>query len=227
MTTPKTKEPTKTTEQEVDELLEAVDDTEPVATEKDKAIAASSVVPLHVVASNKEKDMRPGAVLARKKRGRPKKVAKKPTVDELEYHAEMQRQQAEFVEADALVTSTKMRTDSPEMLQALKERLARMTAVLEFMRIEGQKLGKMDGQLVSRQVAAIREIAQIELKIRELGAQTIDLNSEPLQRVFAMFIEKIQQVARDVLSEQQFDIFFNKLETELDGWEEEAENLVR
>ena len=220
---------------DLDELVKSVvDDSDPVEgseepaekTQLERTVEAASVVPLHVV-TGKPTDMRPGAVALRRKRGRPKKVASKPTIGDLEYHAEMQRQQALFVEADPIVKSTVKREGSPEMLQALKERLARMTATLEWMRIENAKTGKADAQIVSRQVAAVREIAAIELKIRELGAQVIDLRSEPIQKVFGLFISKIKEVAREVMSEQQFDVLFNKLETELDGWEDEAESLIR
>lgn len=220
---------------DVDELVKSVvDDSDPVEdseepsekSQLERTVEAASVVPLHVVTA-KPTDMRPGAVVLRRKRGRPKKLSVKPTVEDLEYHAEMQRQQALFVEADPLVKATMARADSPKMLQALKERLARMTATLEWMRIENAKTGKIDAQIVSRQVASVREIAAIELKIRELGVQVIDLRSEPIQKVFSLFISKIQEVAKDVLPEQQFNILFNRLETELDGWEEEAEDLIR
>jgi hypothetical protein len=55
----------------------------------------------------------------------------------------------------------------------------------------------------------------------------IDLHSEPVQKIFGMFIGKLQEAAKAVLPQEQFDLLFNRLETELDGWEDEADSLLR
>ena len=215
-----------TTPDEVDELVDAVvgDGLSPAAT---KQIRAASVVPLHAVAAPKTTMTPSQNRKGGRKRGRPKAIKAKPTADELAYHAQMQVEQAAFIDDDEIVKTTVGRADSPEILQALKERMARLAATLEHMRIENQKYGKMDAQIVTRQVAALKEIAQIELKIRELGVTMIDLHSEPIQRVFALFIDRIKTVAQAVLSEEQAEVFFNRLGSELDGWEEDAENQLR
>jgi hypothetical protein len=183
--------------------------------------------------------MRPGAVLKRQEeaeakakgakrgRGRPKSVAKKPDIDDLAYHQEAIQREVSFVDGDAVVKATSDRKDSVEVLHLLKGRIARAAAALEFQRVEMQKYGKDTGQVTSRQIAALKEIALIELKIRELGAQMLDLRSEPVQKVLGMFIAKLQEAAKEVLPEEQFDLLFNRLETSLDGWEDEAESLLR
>jgi hypothetical protein len=230
-----------TEEKAVDELLEAAEE----LTDGAKTLQAANVLPFHAATShsprNKAKalDMRPGAVQKRKEeeeakakgakrqRGRPKKVEKKPDVEDLRYHQETIKREVGFVDADAVVHATNDRKDSAEVLHLLKTRIARAAASLEFQRIEMQKYGRDTGQVTGRQIAALKDIANIELKIRELGSQMIDLRAEPVQRVFAMFITKLQEAAKDVLPEAQFDLLFNKLETELDGWEDEAESLLR
>lgn len=231
-----------TEEYAVDELLEAAD--EPT-NEGSRALQAANVVPFHAATGhsprNREKpeDMRPGAVLKRKEeaeakakeakrtRGRPKKLEKKPNVEDLLYHQEVLRREVEFVDGDPIVSATTDRKDSVEVLHLLKTRIARAAASLEFQRIEMQKYGRDTGQVTGRQISALKDIANIELKVRELGAQMVDLRSEPVQKVFAMFISKLQEAAKDVLAQEHFDLLFNRLETELDGWEDEAESLLR
>lgn len=222
----------------VDELLDVATE----LTEGEKTLQAANVVPFHAATSHSPRnkvDMRPGAVLKRREeaearakgstrsRGRPKKVEKKPDVEDLQYHQETIERQVGFVDTDAVVTATVDRKDSAEVLHLLKTRIARAAASLEFQRVEMMKYGKDTGQVTSRQIAALKEIATIELKIRELGAQMIDLRSEPVQKVFGLFISKLQEAAKGILPEAQFDLLFNKLETELDGWEDEAESLLR
>lgn len=210
----------------VEEVLDAIDETDPVAEEEavaaepskaERDLAVATVVNLADVTS----------VPARRGRGRPRKIEKKPTVDDLTYHAEMQAQEIEFVESDEIVQVTTERKNSAEVLHQIKERLARQAANLEFRRIELNKRGADTAQIISRQAAVLKEIAAIELKIRELGSHTLDLRGESFQKVFRLFLTKISSVARDTLPPEQFDIFFNKLENELHGWEDEAESLLR
>lgn len=223
----------KTLDQEVEEVLGAVDGTDPVndagvdpvpevqvvpSPKAQMELKVAAVIPMHQV---------PG-IPAHRGRGRPKKIETKPTPDALAYHAEMTRQQIEYVDNDAIVQATNMRKDSAEMLHLVRARLARVQASLEFRRLEDEKRGGREAaQILSRQTAVLREIAQIELKIKEMGVQMLDLHGEPMQKVFAMFVERIQRVASEVLPKAQFDLFFNRLETALEGWEEEAESLIR
>lgn len=210
----------------VEEVLDAIDDSDPIAEEEavagepskaDRDLAVATVVNLADVTS----------VPAKRGRGRPRKIEKKPTVDDLAYHAQMQAEEIEFVESDEIVKVTTERKNSAEVLHQIKERLARQAANLEFRRIELNKRGADTAQIISRQAAVLREIAAIELKIRELGSHTLDLRGESFQRVFKLFLTKISSVAQETLPAEQFDIFFNKLENELHGWEDEAESLLR
>lgn len=226
MSTKDKNEATKDQEEEVQEMLDAVDDTDPVETpeeaptpkksEMDLKVAA--VVPIHQV---------PG-VQAKRGRGRPKKIRTQPTADDLAYHAAMQQAQTEYVDADALVQTASNRHDAMASLSVLKERLARMAATLEFRRIEDEKYGGKDSpQIISRQAAILKEIAAIDLKLKEMSTQTLDVYSEPVQKLMGMFIGKIQAIAQDCLPKEHFDVLFNRLEVDLDKWEEEAENLLR
>ncbi len=157
--------------------------------------------------------------------GRPKKINPKPTTDDLVYHAEMMRQKTAFIENDPLVKSSSARQEAVETLQRVKEEIARESAALHFQRIEEEKYGKDTSQMSSRRIAALREVAHLELEIRRLGATMIDLKSERFQKIFAFFLETVRESASEVLSPEQVDLLFNRLETKLDGWEEKAQVL--
>lgn len=183
-----------------------------------RQLKAANVVPLH-------------AATAPLKRGpgRPRKINPKPTPDDLAYHAEVQRQQIHFIEQDEIVKAADGRRDSIVMLQLLKQKIARSAAALEFQRVELQKYGKVQEatQVVTRQIAAIKELAAIELELTRKSDQLLDVRSEKVQKVFALFIERIREVAVATLTPQNQDLFFTRLESALNGWEDEAESRIR
>jgi hypothetical protein len=213
---------------EVNALLDTVEKGEagadPVEAEEEPMgksemdLRVAAVIPLHEI---------PGTTLKRRP-GRPKKIAPQPSASDLVYHAEMAKQQTNYVESDAIVRATKDRKDSMEVLNLTKERYARILAALEFRRIEDEKTGgKNSAQILSREAAVLRDIATLEMRISEMGVQTLDLRGEQMQKVFGVFVTKIREVAKEVLPKEQFDLFFNRCETALEGWEDEADSLLR
>lgn len=209
-------------EEEQSEQSDETDDSEAsdMSTPKNNSLQlqAAVVVPIHAATAP-----------AKRGPGRPRKINPKPTPDDLAYHAEMQRQQLNFIEQDAVVQAADSVTDSIEILQTLKRKIARSAAALEFQRIELQKYGKTQEatQVVSRQITALREVAAIEAEIAEKRTQTLDLRSGDIQKVFQLFIEKIKEVASETLPHESQDLFFIRLESALEGWEDEAESRLR
>ena len=203
-------------ENELGEIEES--DTEEAKTtpsETPVAAAGGMVVPLHAATGHG----------IRRGRGRPKKINPKPTGDDLLYHAEVRKQKTAFVGTDPLVKSTLERQDSMEILQKVKEKIAKEAAGLAFNIIEEGKYGKDTSQMSSRHIAALREVAHIELEIRRLGVTMIDLKGERFQKIFSYLLEVIKEAAGEVLTSEQLDLLFNRLETKLDGWEEKAQHL--
>ncbi len=187
--------------------------------EANKSVVAVSsggtVVPLHAAT---------GANIKRGP-GRPKKVGAKPTVDDLAYHAEMSVQRARYIDTDPLVKVAVSRQEAIDTLQQVKEQVAREAASLLFSKTEEEKYGRDTSQMSSRRIAALREIASIELEIKKLGVTMIDLKSERFTRIFKFFLANIREAASKVMSTEQLDLFVNQLETQLDGWEDKAQNL--
>ncbi len=215
----------------VDDLLDAVDDTDPV-TDPVEAPEPPKRVSQHARRVIKAANVTPIHEAPKKKRGpgRPKKIDKAPTEADLEYHAEVAREQTEFVDKDEIVLAARDRRNSVDTLQLVKERIAMSAASLEFHRVELQKRGQNNRevpQIISRQIAAMKEVANIEAEIRKLGIDAFDLKNERFQQVFALLIESFRDVAKEMLPSKQFDLLWNKLETQLEGWEDRAESLFR
>lgn len=193
------------------------DDTLDPDTETATIGSIAAVVPLHAATGNGIK----------RGRGRPKKINPKPTTDDLLYHAEMIRQKTGFVDADSLVKSSGNRKEAIETLHLVKEEIAREAAALLFDRVEAEKYGRDTSQMSSRRIAALRDVANLELEIRKLGASSIDLKGERFQKVFLFLLQTLREAAQEVLPPEQLNVLFNRLETKLEDWEDRAQELVR
>jgi hypothetical protein len=216
-------------ESEVEEILDALDDIDPEADDEAsdhtrRVLKAAAVVPIHQV-----KRTAAGRKIRRGPGRPPKKVHKSPTEEDLQYHQQVMEEQTEFIDSDEMVKAARERKPSLETLQLLKERLAMAGANLQFQQIELQKRGNYREVpiVISRQISAMKELANIELQISQFQASIFNLRDERLQRVFALLIETFRDVAKEMIPPEQFDLLWNRLETALEGWEDKADSLVR
>lgn len=191
-------------------------DEKDTSTELAKILPVAAVVPVHDAT---------GPI--KRGRGRPRVINPKPTVDDLAYHAEMQVRRAEFIDTDPIVTSIQGNRESTERLQKLQLEIAREAASLHFSRIDIEKYGKDSTQVSSRRIAALKDVASIELEIKKIGQAAIDLKGERFQKVFGFLIDSLKEAASEVFDSEQVDMLFNRLLTKLDGWEDRAQDLVR
>jgi len=159
--------------------------------------------------------------------GRPRKVERAPTVSDLEYHALMAEERQKFIGSDALVKAIEEHGDALGILHLIKKEVAREAASLHFERIETEKRGRDTGQVSTRRVEALKKIADIELKIKEIDSESVNLSSERMQKVFSLWVETMREVAQEILPQETLDLFFNRFATAMDGWEERAANKLR
>jgi hypothetical protein len=145
--------------------------------------------------------------------------------DLAEYNATLPDRIA-FMENDPIVRSSQGR-DPLALLATLKAEVARESAALAYQRIENEKMGKDISQVSSRRIDAIKKIADIEMEMRKIGFDQVDVYGEKFQRIFKLWIDTIQLIAQETLPAEQLDLFFNRLTTDMDGWEEKAADLVR
>jgi hypothetical protein len=160
--------------------------------------------------------------------GRPRKVEKRPGRIDLEYHAKMSVERQKFIDTDPLVELIAGNpNDTLALLHRVKLDVAREAACLQFQRIEAEKYGKDSSGISIKRVKALEEIAKIELKLRQVDQDSINLHSEKMQKIFTMWIAVMREVALEVLPPELLDMFFNRFATEMQDWEEKAQNNLR
>jgi hypothetical protein len=150
----------------------------------------------------------------------------KPTKEDLAYYEETAEERKKFIEEDAVVKSAEGK-DPLALLSTLKTQVAREAAALVYQRVQHEMMGRDITQIAGRRIDALKKIADIEMEMRKIGFDQINVYSEKFQKIFKLWIEIIQYVAQETLAPEQLDLFFNRLQSEMDGWEEKAENLVR
>jgi hypothetical protein len=159
--------------------------------------------------------------------GRPRKINPAPTANDLEYHAEISEQKTRFIAEDPVVKALTGKIDSATLLSTLRAEIAKEAAALHFTRMEAEKYGKDTAQTSTRRIDALTRIAHIELEIKKLAPDSLDVRSEKFQKVFNMFIEFLRECAQETMPPETIDLFFNRFSTMMEGWEEKAESLIR
>ena len=210
-------EPTETSEASVDETDPAEGAEVAVSQENDPVDNVRQLMPTHLLP--KTSTGRPV--------GRPRKMNPKPTANDLDYHAQMTVEKQRFIDVDPVVRSLAGKVDSASLLANIRTEIAKEAAALHFQRVENEKLGKDTAQTSTRRIDALTRIAHIELEIKKLSPDTIDVSGEKFQKIFAMFISTLQETARETMPPEVLDLFFNRFSTAMTGWEERAANLVR
>jgi len=204
------------TDDDFEDIIEEVTE-EAGANRTERVKAVASVTPIHAA----------GGKRIKRPRGRPRKVASKPTQEALKYHKEMTEAQAKFVEEDELVKAAKGHSEPGVMLRNLHVRLLEIASALDFQAVENSKMGRDTAQIRSRQVTALREAANIEMELQKRGADVIDLKGEKFQKIFRLWITTLKDVVTEVVEPEKVDLLFNRLETEFANWEDRANDLVR
>lgn len=176
------------------------------------------LLPLHDVATTATGE--PAKVHRRK--GRPRKIELRPSLLDLEHHAAVAADRERFIDADELVTALGRGESTRAILRILTRQIVREAAALEFQRGEVERRGRDGSQISSRRIDALKKVADIEIKLRELEGEAWNLASEPFQRLFALWVERLTAVARETLPPESLDVFLNRLATSMANWEHDA-----
>lgn len=208
-----------------EEELELEEDADPIVdgptTEAERVGKVVKLLPVHA-APNTGKN----PLVVKRGRGRPRKVERMPTTSDLEYHGIIAEERGLHIDSDPVVKAAVANSDTADTLHLVKIEIAKEAASIHFQRLENEKFGKDTAQTSSRRIEALTKIAGIELEIKKLGANMIDLKSEKMQRVFRYFVERVRQVLTETLDEEEVDLVFNRLSTALEGWEDQCAELV-
>ena len=148
-----------------------------------------------------------------------------------EHHAQQLSEiRSEFVESDEIVRfADEGKSDSVGMIKLIRKRMARAASNLEFGVNELQKYGRMleSTQVIGRQMNALRDLAHIELELTKKSDQYLDIRSDKVVKLLEMFLGLVKKTADDTLEAKAVDMFMTKLESNLEGWEDEAEARLR
>lgn len=183
-----------------------------------QSVPAPKIIPIHDL---------PQQVVAHR-RGHAKPIEVQPTVEDLQYHAEIERQRAIYVEDHPLVVANQPKGSSGsstiDTLNQVKLQIATEAATLEFNRKEYEKRGVNTSQISTRIVNCWRQVAQLQLEVQKHGVVVIDPNSEEMQRIFKMWVEILQRVTAEMVTEgtlstESLDLFFSKFSKAMEGWE--------
>jgi len=150
----------------------------------------------------------------------------KPTAEDIKYYEETLEERTDFIKNDSVVKSASG-GDPIALLVTLKSEVAREAASLGYQRLLLEQMGKDITAVSGRRIDALKKIADIEMEMRKIGFEQINVYGEKFQKIFKLWIEAIRSVAEETLSPEELDLFFNRLQTELDGWEAKAADLVR
>ena len=216
-------------ETEVDDTDPCADDTseEPQETETDRTGKVLQLLPVHAAPTLGGKGKGGNALKVERQRGRPRKVERMPTTSDLQYHALISEQKAKFIDADPVVGATVGRVDSVGVLKLIRAEIAKESAALHFQRVENEKYGKDTSQTSTRRIDALTKIANIELEIKKLGTDVVDLHGDQIQKILGLWIELMREAAADTLSAEQIDLFFNRFSTKMEGWQDRANDILR
>lgn len=138
----------------------------------------------------------------------------------------LEEERRQFVASDPVV-KTAAGKDSLAVLGALKMEVARETAVLAFARTLLERQGRDGSAISSRRIDALKKIADIELEMKKIGVDKLDVTSEKFQRVIKFFLELVSAAAVATLNQEQADLFFNRLTSEMEGWVDKVADLVK
>lgn len=148
------------------------------------------------------------------------------TVAESEYLAAEAKEREDFIANDPVVQAAQ-NADSLAILSALKREVAKETASLAYQRQLNERVGRDSAPLSTRRIDALKKIADIELEMRKIGFDTINVRSEKFQRIVALWVETMREVAAAVLTPELLDLFYNRLTTEMQDWESKVDDLLR
>lgn len=134
---------------------------------------------------------------------------------------------ASIISEDPLVKLMTGKPDPTATLRAIRSEIAYEVANQKYERQQAEVNGASTFQQSSRRVDALLKLASIEADLAKHGAKTLDMYSPEMAKVLELFVTALRDAAAEVLTPEQVDLLFNRLETALTGWEERAESALR
>ena len=159
-------------------------------------------------------------------RGRPPKIPLEP---ENEMVREIMNRREKTIETSDLRQRIEQEPDSLDVLDDLMLELAREVGGLEFDRSEQiRKKGAADPTYSSKRVTALKAIGDMFFKKRDqLLEENFDFSSRKFQKLFEFWFRKVRNAAKQVMAEEEVELFFEQLEQDFEDWEDEAMKHIK
>lgn len=155
-----------------------------------------------------------------------KRSALNPT-DDFDYFSRSKQQRDRHVDQDSLVKEAGNEDNNPVgVLRKVQVQIAREAASLEYDKNEAILRGLDSTKYTVKRVECLKKIVDVELQIQQLNKLDTNVSLENMQAIFKIWIERLQVVASDVLTEEQSKMFFNRFSTAMEGWEQEAQSIL-
>lgn len=182
------------------------------------------ILPVHAAPNTGHRELK-----VKRGPGRPRKVERMPTTSDLQYHAEMAEQKARFQEDDPIVRAIKAGAPSSELFTQIKLEIAREAASLGFDRVESEKHGRTSdaASTAVKRIEALTKVAAMEVRVKEAESTTISMADPRMKKIFELWVQKLQEVAKETMTPEVLDMFFNRFGTAMDNWEKEAADYIR
>ncbi len=179
----------------------------------------AKIIPLH--------ELPPETRILKRRPGRSRKIEKKPTVDDLEYHNEIAKERLAYIENHPMVVAHAPKESGNSTIDTLnhvRHQIAKEAAILEFNRLELEKRGIDTSQVSTRIIQSWRQVAELSLEVKKLGVTVLDPNSSEMQKVFKLWVATLQEIMEEMVKEgtvdtPALDLFFNKFSKAMEGWE--------
>lgn len=137
------------------------------------------------------------------------------------------KKKSDFIASDPLTLDIEKGTSSVTVLQRIRLEVSKEIAAIQYQRIELDREGKDTTNVSLKRINALERLAKIELKVKLLEHDSINLSSEKMQKLFMLWVETMREVASEVLPPEAVDLFLNRFATAMDGWEKKAEEALR
>jgi hypothetical protein len=178
-------------------------------------------LPLHLVSHDRDG----GALVVKRRPGRPRKVVAAPTGDQEAYLIAVNRLRDEHVARDAVVRVLNEGQSPKDVLKEIKQALAIEGASIGWELRRSKATGAPSEQLSSRRIDAMHKIALVELASYKLGVVELDARSSAVQLVLGLFLQVVEAVAREALPDS--DAFLARYRQALQGWEDLLDHPAR
>jgi hypothetical protein len=158
-------------------------------------------------------------MLVKRQRGRPRKVERRPSINQSEYNAAVGAACESSIASDSLVVALQGDRRGPEIIHAVTLGIAMETAALGLLRRQQQAEGKDTAQISSRRVSGLGQLANVFLELSTWGGGAIDLRSPKLQILLDLFVDDVFEAALATVPADKAAEVVTEFRTAVAGWE--------